>query len=383
MNNYHVLAHSRISATAIFIVTAMLAACGGGGGGSETNTPSSNDPGSNTPGTSAESFYTGVTTASTLGAANTPVIAAGLLYELGLSNGDRPYSAQAGASGSLHSVTARASKTQQSKRAWFAKTVTTEDCPGGGTLHTDDNTTANGTGTITLTHTACIDESGVRSDGILSMQIVAYDLAQDQPTDVTFTFQEYTQRDGTDEMGIDGTLHVVLANNTSTATYNVVVRYLPEGVQHWMQNLVVQQQLLPSNVVQVTVQGRFFHSAHGYVDVETAVPLTVDMYSGLAALGTLRLQNSAPPVAELRFTATDQLVLALDENADGVPERTLRAYGLAGLTATNHLPAADAGPDLTTVEGQTVTLQGTASDWDGDAFTYEWWCESAPGAAHS
>ena len=41
-------------------------------------------------------------------------------------------------------------------------------------------------------------------------------------------------------------------------------------------------------------------------------------------------------------------------------------------TPSNWLPAVDAGADQSVREGQTVTLNGTATDTDGDRLTYEW-----------
>ena len=48
-------------------------------------------------------------------------------------------------------------------------------------------------------------------------------------------------------------------------------------------------------------------------------------------------------------------------------------------TNRNTAPLADAGPDATTLVGQTVTLDGTgSSDPDGDALTFAWTVDSAP-----
>ena len=46
-------------------------------------------------------------------------------------------------------------------------------------------------------------------------------------------------------------------------------------------------------------------------------------------------------------------------------------------TSNNSPPAVDAGPDRTVPEGDTVTLNGTASDPDGDTLTYLWSHDSA------
>lgn len=45
----------------------------------------------------------------------------------------------------------------------------------------------------------------------------------------------------------------------------------------------------------------------------------------------------------------------------------------------NHPPLADAGPDMTVKEGQTIQLSCSASDPDGDALTYEWLVECGRG----
>ena len=375
---FHCGSRSRCAVGALLVAATLLSACGGGGGGgsSSGNNGGNNGGGSGNPAPGLP--YTGIATAATLTSANTPTIAGALLYELGLASGDRPLPAQVSAPGLRFPDPARTvgkAKARQSKTAFFRKPVTTENCSEGGTVRIDDQTNANGTGTLILTFTACI-EDGTRSDGVQRVVIAAYDLARDEPTDFTITFQGYSETTGNFGLDIDGTVHAVFGI-TSTTTYDAVTRYRPEGVQHRMQNLVVQDRAISPSTVQVTIQGRFFHSAHGYVDVETTEPLSI-ANALFPSAGALRLRSSGAARGDLRFNAADQFTLSLDENGDGAPERELRAFGLAGLRMTNHLPAANAGPDATIIQGQTVTLRGTGSDWEGTALTYQWWLEGAP-----
>jgi hypothetical protein len=370
---HHCGSRSRGAVGALLVVAALLAACGGGGGGSSNGGNNGGGSGNPPPGLP----YTGVTSAAALTSVNTPTIAGALLYEMGLASGSRPLPAQVAAPGLRLPDPARAlGKVRQAKATFFRKPISTENCSQSGTVRIDDQTTSNGTGTLTLTFNACV-EDGTRSDGVQRILIVAYDLARDEPTDFTITFEGYSENAGSFGLDIDGTVHAVVGL-TNTTTYDAVTRYRPEGVQHRMQNLVVQEHAISSSIVQVTIQGRFFHSAHGYVDVETAEPLSIANGAEFPSAGVLRLRSSSAARADVRFDNVDQITLTLDENGDGNPERALRAFGLEGLRLTNHLPTANAGPDAAITQGQTVTLSGSGSDWEGAALTYQWWCEGAP-----
>jgi len=365
---------------ALLVVAALLSACGGGGGGGSNGGSNGGNSGGNGGGSGNPPPglpYTGITSAATLTSVNTPSIAGALLYEMGLASGSRPLPAQVGGPGLRFPDPARSlSKARQAKTAFFRKPVTTENCTDGGTVRVDDQTTANGTGSLILTFTGCL-EDGVRTDGVQRVQIAAYDLARDEPTDFTITFEGYSESSGGFGVDVDGTVHAVFGI-TNTTTYDAVARYRPEGVQHRMQNLVVQERAISSSLVQMTIQGRFFHSAHGYVDVETVEPLNIANGAEFPNAGALRLRNSGMARADVRFNDVDQLTLTLDENGDGAPERALRSFGLAGLRMPNHLPAANAGPDATITQGQTATLRGSGSDWEGTPLTFQWWCEGAP-----
>lgn len=370
---HHCGSRSWLAASAVSVVAALLTACGGGGGGGGSN----NGGGTGNPPPPPGLPYTGVTTAATLGSANTPTLAGGLLWELGFASGNRPVPAQVDSPGlRLPDPGPTIEKTRRWKLARFFKPVTTEACSGGGTVRIDDQTTSSGTGTVIFRFTGCIEE-GVRSDGTQRVQINAFDIATSEPTNFNITFEGFTQSAGGSSVDLDGTVRSDVTVTPATTTYDAVARYRPENVQHRLQNLIVRDRVLNASTFETTIQGRFFHSAHGYVDVETIEPLVVSADSGFASAGVLRLRSAAA-FADVRFTAANQLTLSLDENGDGTAERAMSAAGLTGLRASNHLPLADAGADATISEGGTATLRGSGTDWEGNALTYEWWCESAP-----
>jgi hypothetical protein len=380
-------------------LAATLTACGGGGGGGGGNPPPSGGGGTNPPPTTnppggtggtnntplpAQITYTGVTTQAKLGARSSPVIAGALLYELGLGYADRPLpTSQAPMprpAAKLSSTAATASKARRLRM----QDVTIEQCAGGGTVHIDDQTNEIAVGTIRLTYTTCV-EDGFTTEGAVVLNIAAYDLVQDVPTDFTATFYGYTESVAGNSIDIGGSIRTVRASQTaSSTTYDTVTRYRPENVEYRLENVIVSQSLLPQvGSAALYVQGRIYHSTYGYIDITTRTALGYNTYAHTASAGTLRLQGSESSWADVTFMPSNTLRLALDENGDGVAERSMLATGLGQLTLANHRPSANAGPDLTLIEGQTVTLNGSGNDWEGDPLTYRWTVVGGPVSAGS
>ncbi|HEY0687228.1 MAG TPA: PKD domain-containing protein [Steroidobacter sp.] len=380
----------------VFLAT-MLAACGGGGGSGGDNTnppagggggtppPTTNPPGggggtTNPPGGTGgntplpdQITYSGVTTPATLDAQNSPVIAGALLYELGLAYGDRPSStAQVTKPRAVAKLSTAVAKASKGGRRMM-QAVTTESCEGGGSIEIDDRTNDSVIGTVRFTYTDCI-ESGVTINGVMLMTIAAYDLARDEPTDFIASFHGYTEttEDGA-SIDIGGSIHSVSTSQLVTITYHTVTRYRPENVEYRFENLIERRTpLTQAGGLSVSVQGRMYHSTFGYVEVSTNPFITFSSYSLTPTSGTLRLQGAQSGSIAVTFMPANQLRLSLDENGDGMAERSLDVGSLTQLGLTNHRAVANAGPDMTIVQGQTATIRGSGSDWENDPLTYEW-----------
>jgi hypothetical protein len=371
----------------LFLTLTLTACGGGGGGGSSTNPPSGNGGNINPPGNTggnnnpplpAQLTYSGTTTQATLDARTSPVIAGALLYELGLASASRPLpTGQTQKSRTIAKLTSKVanhSKTHQLAQ----QAPTTETCAGGGSRTIDDQTNDSGIGTLRLSFSACIEE-GITTDGVLVFDVAAYDLVNDVPTNFTATFYGYTERWGDTATDVGGSVRSVTTGRTITTTYNSVTRYRPENVSYRLENMVLTESQLPqSGLVSLLLQGRMYHSALGYVDVSTSSLLTLAASSMTPSAGVLRMQGSASSSSNLTFMPASVMRLTLDEDGDGITERSMQVSNLAQLTLPNHRPVANAGPDVTIVEGQTATLVGSGVDWESDPLTYEWMIVGGP-----
>jgi hypothetical protein len=361
------------------VITLLLGACGGGGSGN------ANSGGSGSGGGvigSPDLQYTGATSPANLQAATTPHIAGALLFELGIASTARPISIRR-TDKQLTAISRKTLLATKSRRVSAAKiaaqAVKDESCAGGGSIRIDDRTSVAGTGTITMAYTACVEE-GVRTDGTLRVQIYAYSVERGQPTDFTTRFEAFSVTEGSFITDLGGTVRSVLTDTGLTTTYNAVTRYRPEGVEHRLVNMVVQERaLVMSGDSEIIVQGQFFHSAYGYVDVETVNALTANLSAEFASAGSLRLRGEGTTVAQINYLANDYLELSLDENGDGVVERTLRSNASTLSSTENYVPVVNAGPDASILEGNSIVIDGSlTSDWDGNALTYEWYIQSGP-----
>lgn len=306
------------------MLLAVLNGCGGGGGGSG-EVPEETSP-----------IYDGNPNAADITATNAAGITANVL-----GSGSAPGSvASASVVGSLvqnssggvahlprllnRSVRNTFSQAQQASAG--AQLITAaipidqiDPCDSGsvrlvGTLSDD------GTGTLTVFYNDCRFGDETLS-GQATLQIDAMDLSFFVPTDSTLSFRRLKLRGPGISSDAGGKSHTEtsLGTNTDTITSNIVTEDHITGRKRKTEDLVFvdvyDNYFFPSSLTE-TINGRTFHSVHGYVDVSTSTALSFGSLSQLFP-GSGQMQFMGSPGPSIRATALSATLLKLELDLDG------------------------------------------------------------------
>jgi len=301
---------------AAFGVAALLTACGGGGG-------TTAQTGGNT--------YAGVTSPANITSTNAAAITSSMVG-----------SSDAGGnvfSNTLSQKAAKASADGNQPRA----TVTLDGLVTGF-VTANDNTNANGIGSLSMVFNNFSDGGGSGTlNGGLSMWIDAVDLLLD-PVIATLQFQRLSLLAGTTvninldgsmafsgttvNINLDGSMAFNDIATPSTATLNYDVIDQVTGEQTRYENIMWQG--WPGNGLACNTSesfsGRFYDANFGYADVTTTAPLTYSIndcvnlnWSGGGPLLFVGADNSKTAVTPLSNTTYR---LEVDANGDGSFETT-------------------------------------------------------------
>jgi hypothetical protein len=205
----------------------------------------------------------------------------------------------------------------------------TSPCDSGGSVTISGTVSDNGTGTVSVTYSACQSANGYIMSGLASLRIDAFDLGLFLPTDGTLTFTRLTVR-GAFSADITGSLRtqVNVATNSETLTENVVTLYVSSGRLTKSENLawtdVYDNVFSPTSYVE-SINGRLYDSVHGYVDISTVSPfvfgsLLQEFPHAGEVVGT-GAGNSRVSVAGLSHVLAK---ISVDLDGNGIYERTAR-----------------------------------------------------------
>jgi len=312
-----------------------LTACGGGGGGGG---------GASSGGGSAGLAYTGATTQATISPTNASkltnnVIGTGAAAVVGGLVGVA-VTAQSGPlasngisalvrtlEGGLRAVRLPVGAAGGALTGAAQSIDTTVPCDSGSVHVTGTVDTSTGVGSVTLGFNDCRAGSDTMS-GTASAQVAAFAAATQTITDMTLTLSQMSLRGAGVSLDFGGTFReqVSIASNTETLTANFVIRDNLAPNLTRAENLVfvnLYNNVLSPASFSESVSGRIYDQTHGFVDVTTGVPFHfATLAQAVPDAGQMVLRGASNASVRVTMLANGALIIALDQNGDGVYEST-------------------------------------------------------------
>jgi len=206
-----------------------------------------------------------------------------------------------------------------------------------GSVHTLGTLADNGTGTLSVDYNACRVGTQTLS-GPATLRVDAFDLINFIPTDLTVSFTRLTLTASGAVFAVGGSLRALLSIATAqeTITANIVTLDNNTGEMTKTENLVFVDVylnvLLPTSFTE-TINGRVFHSVHGFVDITTTAQLVFPNYNQLFPdRGQMVLTGAGNRSILVTVPFFGLVRLALDLDGDGIHESnaTLKWTDLSG-----------------------------------------------------
>ena len=410
--NHNLTQPSRLKIIAVSLMTtALISGCGGGDDGSSSGANSVPYNGNSQPAEldneNASAFTNQTYTGGTSEIFNT------LFSQIILSSGSPTIAAETLLNENKYiyrSIIDNKLASSKSARSGLQSAITdintTENCPDGGSLiisgSFDDIT---GEGSAAITYNNCRLDP-LQISGSLNFTASGYNTEISALTNETLTYNNlhYTSTDPnlnfdfrfgadirtqliyttsldpfTKRTNVD--ISVASSSNTNISSFKI------EG---YVAELVFDRYSSPTSAT-ADVSGRFFHSTHGYVDIDTVTPLqygstnidTFDHEIYGYPLGGGPLIYTGASNKKLRFTPVDSILVNVAADTDGDDfyefSITLPWSALENDYVNNNAPNANAGADASITIGQTAQLDGGQStDLDYNLLSYRWVVSDQP-----
>ena len=295
-----------------------LVACGGGGGGGGPSSIS----------------YTGSTTQATIDGSNATALAGSAF-----ASGDAGASANVlgVASGSVSQpVEQRSIKIANVLQSAIGK-IDLQSLPttAVGTVQTESQTVAGPCGG-SFSYTISVDDVTGDFSGSLSFNAYCEQVGNSISGHVSFSGQIDVNTltfislqfnaaylavvDNGSNFAISGTVAFVFSGSTATVTENFSIQD-GSGEVYKVANLVIVMTNTLSEV-QETLNGRFYHPDHGYVDVVTTATFVIPIGSAYPTSGSLTINGAGNTKAVLTALSDGTYTLDIDVDGDGITDQT-------------------------------------------------------------
>lgn len=304
---------------AFVLLTLTLSGCGGGGGGG---------------GVSGFS-YSGNTNRADVTLANATGLVANVLGDTATTSVVVAYRESGNAtsasvnqvgfvrslSGHLSDAISQAVSTRSSEERFAARIgVDQTDICQGGSIHLHGTIEDNGTGTLTADFNSCRDGNDT-INGRATIRILAFDFGRSLISDAIYSFPTLVLTGQNYRFSLSGSIRsqVSISTNTRRLVANMVTRDDVNGGMTKSDNLVIADvfnSIYSPSTITETITGRVFDSVHGFVDIETLVPLVYSSANQfLTDSGQLLLTGSND--SSIRLTVQSLTLVWLELDLDG------------------------------------------------------------------
>lgn len=291
--------------------TLLLVACGGGGGGGEDRSVT----------------YTGLTTPAVVTSANANTLAEGALggSSTGTAFGVVSDEQEAQPTPTIldvarifsNSVTQLdRSPSSSNLPGAIVSDSDTIDCLDGGrqsyNLRVDD-VTADFSGTVDFDNCA---EGGTTLNGSTNISGNLF-------STIYMEFNPLSVVSGAENFTMSGKVTVT----SSAVTMDVRARNNNTGLVEWLNNLTISL-TDHFSFLEMSIMGRYYHPAHGYVDIVTNTPFQINYADQWPNVGTMTITGASGSKARVIAISNTQYTLDVDADGDDIYETsTLEDWG--------------------------------------------------------
>ncbi len=141
-----------------------------------------------------------------------------------------------------------------------------------------------------------------------------------------FAFNPITVVSGAESYTMSGTIGTSANVSSVTITMEAQLRNNNTQMVEWVNNLTISA-VDNISFLEMTITGRYYHPEHGYIDIETIVPLRINDLDQFPSSGQIIITGASGSKARLTADSNTQYMLEVDPDGGGYGPPTLEDWG--------------------------------------------------------
>jgi hypothetical protein len=141
-----------------------------------------------------------------------------------------------------------------------------------------------------------------------------------------FAFNPITVVSGAESYTMSGTIGTSATVSSVTITMEAQLRNNNTQMVEWVNNLTISA-VDNISFLEMTITGRYYHPEHGYIDIETIVPLRINDLDQFPSSGQIIITGASGSKARLTADSNTQYMLEVDPDGGGYGPPTLEDWG--------------------------------------------------------